>query len=113
MSENTTEETKSNIVQLPTQDNQPPASDVSETPAAEPTAEETTGEADHIQKVIENVDLNTITRDDIFVDLINKSKLFAFNLLIAAALLEKLIIKDRSEAEQTTPESAPEDQAVS
>lgn len=113
MSENTTEETKSNIVQLPTQDNQQPASDVSENPAVEPTAEENTGEADHIQKVIENIDLNTITRDDIFVDLINKSKLFAFNLLIAAALLEKLIIKDRSEAEQATPEATPEDQAVS
>jgi hypothetical protein len=112
MEENTTEENKSNIVQLPTQDNQPPASDVSETPAVEPTAEETTGEADHIQKVIESIDLNTINRDDIFVDLINKSKLFAFNLLIAAALLEKLILKDR-EAEQETAEAAPEDQAVS
>ena len=112
MEDNTTEEIKSNIVQLPTQDNQPPASDVSETHAAEPTAEETTGEADHIQKVIEGIDLNTISRDDIFVDLINKSKLFAFNLLIAAALLEKLILKERDE-EQKTAESSPEEQAVS
>jgi len=84
----------------------------------EPTTEETTKPAglineDQIDKILEGIDLNTISRDDVFCDIINKSKIFSFNLLIAAALLERLIIKDQPVVAEPEIEESPSDQAVS
>jgi len=66
-----------------------------------------------IEDAIKELDLNQITADDVFLDLINKSKLYAYSLMVAAAILEKLIIKNRGEQENAPVEQNPEDQAVS
>jgi len=55
-------------------------------------------EEDPVQQAIAGVDLSTISKDDVFVDIINQSKLFAFRLMVGAALLEQLIIKGQAEA---------------
>jgi hypothetical protein len=84
----------------------------------EPKAEETTKPAglineDQIDKILEGIDLNTISKDDVFCDIMNKSKIFSFNLLIAAALLERLIIKDQPVVSETEVTENPSEQAVS
>jgi hypothetical protein len=84
----------------------------------ETKVEETTKPAglvneDQIDKILEGIDLNTISKDDVFCDIINKSKIFSFNLLIAAALLERLIIKDQPVVAEPEIEESPSDQAVS
>jgi len=84
----------------------PSASDVSAIPAVEQTAEN-----DPVQQVIQSVDLSKMTKDDIFVDMIHQSKLYAFRLMVGAALLEKLIIKGQEEAAAaagTTGDEKPE-----
>jgi hypothetical protein len=68
---------------------------------------------DQIDKILEGIDLNTISKDDVFCDIINKSKIFSFNLLIAAALLERLIIKDQPVVAEPEIEESQSDQAVS
>jgi hypothetical protein len=115
MSEETTE--PSNVIQLPTEENQPPATDATEIPAAEPAAETPAPEENPVEQAIKGIDLNTITKDDVFTDIINQSKLFAFRLMVGAALLEQLIIKSRSEAETAadtvTPETPSHEQTLS
>jgi hypothetical protein len=56
-------------------------------------------EEDPVQAVIRGVDLNTISKDDVFSDIIHQSKLFAFRLMVGAALLEQLIVKGQQEEE--------------
>jgi hypothetical protein len=73
---------------------QPSVSDASEIPAAEQAAEE-----DPVQAAIRGADLNTLTKDDVFSDIIHQSKLFAFRLMVGAALLEQLIVKGQKEEE--------------
>jgi hypothetical protein len=73
---------------------QQPASDATEIPAVEQTEE------DPVQAVIKGVDLNTLTKDDVFTDIIHQSKLFAFRLMVGAALLEQLIVKNHKEEEE-------------
>jgi hypothetical protein len=58
------------------------------------------GEEDPVQAVIKGVDLNTLTKDDVFTDIIHQSKLFAFRLMVGAALLEQLIVKNHKEEEE-------------
>lgn len=67
--------------------------------------------ANSIEEAISQIDITKISADDVFMDLINKSKMYSYALMIAAALLEKIIINNRSEEQQT--EQNPEDQAVS
>jgi hypothetical protein len=107
MPEETTE--PSNVIQLPAEENQPPATDATEIPAAEPAAEAPAPEQDPVEAALKGIDLNTITKDDVFVDIINQSKLFAFRLMVGAALLEQLIVKSRNEAEIATDAATPEE----
>lgn len=84
----------------------------------ETKVEETTKPAglineDQIDKILEGIDLNAISKDDVFCDIMNKSKIFSFNLLIAAALLERLIIKDQPAVAETEVSETESDQAVS
>ena len=85
------------LVSSADEQSQPPVSDASEIPAVEPAAEE-----DPVQAVIRGVDLNTITKDDVFSDIIHQSKLFAFRLMVGAALLEQLIVKGQKEGEEAS-----------
>jgi hypothetical protein len=75
------------------------------------TPQQNTQMANSIEEAISQIDITKITADDVFMDLINKSKMYSYALMIAAALLEKIIINNRSEEQQT--EQNPEDQAVS
>ena len=93
MSENTdtTTETASapvpeNVIPLPVE-----ASETSAASQAAPTE-------DPVYEAIKGIDLDKITKDDIFVDIIHQSKLHAFRLMVGAALLEQLIIKGKNEA---------------
>ena len=47
-----------------------------------------------VEQVLAGVDMNKITKDDVFHDLMHNSKLFAFRLMTASALLEQLHIRD-------------------
>ena len=60
---------------------------------------------DPVAAAIKGIDIATISKDDVFTDVIHNSKLFAFRLMVAASLLEQLIIRDRNAA---APETAPE-----
>ena len=75
------------------------ASDASETPAASQEGQS----EDPVQAAIKGIDLDKMTKDDIFVDIIHQSKLHAFRLMVGAALLEQLIIKGRNEAAAAAP----------
>lgn len=47
-----------------------------------------------VEAVLAGIDLNKITKDDVFHDLMHNSKLFAFRLMTASALLEQLHLRD-------------------
>lgn len=87
-------------------------------PITEQTAESASQEApkedgqNPIQDAVNQIDITKISRDDIFMDLIHKSKVYAYSLMVAAALLERLIVKSQSE-EKDSDEQNPADQAVS
>jgi hypothetical protein len=101
MSENTNTTEQTNVIPLPTQEsstaeqNQFPVSDAQEIPAVEQTSEQ-----DPVAEAISGIDLNKLTKDDVFTDIINQAKLFAFRLMVGAALLEQLIIKGHNESNQ-------------
>jgi hypothetical protein len=80
------QEAPTNVIPLPAQE--------SENTTA-PEANTTGQNVDPVQQIIANTDLTKLTKDDIFVDIINQSKLFAFRLMVGAALLEQLIIRDQ------------------
>ena len=47
-----------------------------------------------VEQVLAGVDLNKVTKDDVFHDLMHNAKLFSFRLMVASALLEQLHIRD-------------------
>lgn len=55
---------------------------------------------DPVAAAIAGIDLSKISRDDVFVDLIHNSKVFAFRLMVAASLLEQLMKRDGVQPEQ-------------
>ena len=55
---------------------------------------------DPVAAAIAGIDLSKINRDDVFVDLIHNSKVFAFRLMVAASLLEQLMKRDGAQPEQ-------------
>ena len=63
------------------------------------TAANTQPEADPVADVLKGIDINTLSKDDVFVDLIHQSKLFAFRLMVAAGLLEQIIVREKASEE--------------
>jgi hypothetical protein len=63
---------------------------------------------DPIAAAVAGIELNKISRDDVFVDLIHNSKLFAFRLMVAANLLERVMKRDGVQPEQ--PSEPPSEQ---
>ena len=64
-------------------------------------------EVDPVAQVIDGVDISTIKKDDVFVDIIHQSKLFSFRLMVACGLLERILIRDQNaESEKTEPNEA-------
>lgn len=47
-----------------------------------------------VEQVLAGVDMDKITKDDVFHDLMHNAKLFSFRLMVASALLEQLHIKE-------------------
>jgi hypothetical protein len=47
-----------------------------------------------VESVLAGVDMDKITKDDVFHDLMHNAKLFSFRLMVASALLEQLHLKD-------------------
>lgn len=63
-------------------------------------AKTTESETDPVAQVIDGVDISTIKKEDVFVDIIHQSKLFSFRLMVACGLLERILIRDQN-AENT------------
>lgn len=62
-------------------------------------------EVDPVAQVIDGVDISTIKKEDVFVDIIHQSKLFSFRLMVACGLLERILIRDQN-AENTPSNEA-------
>lgn len=54
-------------------------------------------EENPVEKALKGIDLKTITADEVFLDLVQLSKVFAFNLMVAAGVLEAIIKRDKTE----------------
>ena len=50
---------------------------------------------DALESAISQIDITKITKDDVFHDIMHQAKFFAFRLTVAAALMEKLFIRDQ------------------
>ena len=48
-----------------------------------------------LEAAISQIDISKLTKDDIFHDIMHQAKFFAFRLTVAAALMEKLFIRDQ------------------
>jgi hypothetical protein len=82
-----TNNTPDNIVQLPTEQSQQPASDACETPVAGQPEQQS---KPTIQEMIASVDLTGATHNTIIVELIGEIQKLAFSATIALGLLERL-----------------------
>lgn len=115
------EEQPDNVVPMPTPEAVPPTSPgVEDTvpapsaPVAETESPETATDSseDPVEQILKNVDIKTLSRDEIFSDIIAQAKLFAFRLMVGVALLEQKMISEQEDApEKEAP--AESEQAVS
>lgn len=48
-----------------------------------------------LEAAISQIDISKLTKDDIFHDIMHQAKLSAFRLTVAAALMERLFIRDQ------------------
>jgi hypothetical protein len=56
-----------------------------------------------IEHVLKDIDINEVTKDEVFLDVINRLKRFNFEMTVALYLLEKKTILDMANAESETP----------
>jgi len=62
-----------------------------------------------IDHVLNGIDITNVTPHDVFADLINRAKRFNFELMVACSLMEKVLIKEKSESvEQNESEEQPQ-----
>lgn len=87
-------EEKTNIVQLPVTENQPPVSDAGSTPAAEQTESQ---KPKTIQDLVASVDLTNVTHHEIIRDLVGGIQDVAVRATIALGLLERLEIENNKD----------------
>jgi hypothetical protein len=114
MSEENTSPVADNIIPLPVeavvaplesspveQIQQDVSTGASEIPAVSPTEETPApgAEEDPVQNIINQVDMSKVSKDEIFMDLIQNAKEFAFRLVVATSLMEHKIAYDKAQAE--------------
>ena len=56
-----------------------------------------------IEHVLKDIDINEVTKDEVFLDVINRLKRFNFEMTVALYLLEKKTILDMANVESGTP----------
>ena len=61
-----------------------------------------------IEHVLKDIDINEVTKDEVFLDVINRLKRFNFEMTVALYLLEKKTILDMANAESETPAAGDE-----
>lgn len=76
------------------QENKPEEQTKQETPDQNQEAREA------VDAILSKIDYDTLSKDDVFHDIMHQAKLFAFRLMVGAALLEQLLIRERAKAEQ-------------
>ena len=54
--------------------------------------------ANAVDQVLSKIDFDKISKDDVFSDLMQNSRIFAFRLMVGAAVLEQLILRERAKA---------------
>ena len=49
-----------------------------------------------VDQVLSKIDFDKVSRDDVFSDIMQNSRIFAFRLMVGAAVLEQLILRERA-----------------
>lgn len=55
--------------------------------------------ANAVDQVLSKIDFDKISKDDVFSDIMQNSRIFAFRLMVGAAVLEQLILRERAKAD--------------
>ena len=58
-----------------------------------------------VASILNNVDLDKVTKDDVFHDLMHNAKLFSFRLMVASALLEQLHLRQVAASAEPKPDN--------
>lgn len=58
-----------------------------------------------VASILNNVDLDKVTKDDVFHDLMHNAKLFSFRLMVASALLEQLHLRQVAASAEQKPDN--------
>jgi len=70
----------------------------------EPTAEGfSEDQVKAIEHVLKDIDIDAVSKDEVFIDVINRLKRFNFEMTVALYLLEKKTISDMANATAETP----------
>jgi hypothetical protein len=56
-----------------------------------------------IEHVLKDIDIDAVSKDEVFIDVINRLKRFNFEMTVALYLLEKKTISDMDNAAAETP----------
>ena len=59
-----------------------------------------------LDHVISQIDLSTVNKEDVFLDFIGRLRRFNFEGMVALRLLEKIAIKEKSEASESEEQPA-------
>lgn len=55
--------------------------------------------ANAVDQILSKIDFDKVSKDDVFSDIMQNSRIFAFRLMVGAAVLEQLILRERAKAE--------------
>lgn len=58
-----------------------------------------------VASVLNNIDWEKVTKDDVFHDLMHNAKLFSFRLMVASALLEQLHLRQVAASAEAKPDN--------
>jgi hypothetical protein len=67
-----------------------------------------------INQILSNIDFDKVTKDDVVSDIMQNSRLFAIRLMVGAAVLEQIIVREKAKAdgEDAQPSDSPEESSV-
>jgi len=82
-----------------------------EKPQGETQPEGTQEAREAVDAILSKIDYDKISKNDVFHDIMHQSKLFAFRLMVGAALLEQLIMREAVKEAQPEGEAKPEEAA--
>lgn len=77
---------------------------MSDTQTNEQNEEISEDHAKALDHVISQIDLSTVNKEDVFLDFIGRLRRFNFEGMVALRLLEKIAIKEKSEATSESEE---------